>query len=150
MSRINVQKIDTEAFRTEIDTMLEAITHPAYVEAMVEVKETPVEERLATGSRLLNPQALRKKGVPLPESTRISSRYFDEDFPKGVDFGNAGKSVNLVNSLNLAQPELLTQLRENDPASFDLIISSANRDTFAQRAAGCCCAGGASVCGGCG
>jgi hypothetical protein len=65
------------------------------------VKDTPREQRLAEGSRRLNPDALREQGVPLPRKVRISSRYFDEDYPKGVEFGDPQLRPSLHRELGL-------------------------------------------------
>jgi hypothetical protein len=107
-----------DLLREEINKMTEALTHPAYVDAMKNVRNAPRDERLVVGSRLLNPDALRAQGVLLPENMRISSRYFDEDNPQGAEFGT--------------------------PRGLD------SKATRFIPTAGCCCGGGASVCGGCG
>jgi hypothetical protein len=143
-------ELDPEKIRGEIYSMLEALTHPAYVEAMRAVRATPQDQRLAAGSRLLSPDSLRQKGVPLPKNMRISSRYFDEDFLKGVDFGDKGANgVNLVNALNTAEPGILDRLSRSYPEVLDQILSRSIPERFIP-VAGCCCGGAASACGGCG
>lgn len=77
-------ELQPEQLREEIAQMIEASTHPAFVEALRAVKATPIEQFLVAGSQRLTPQALREKGVPLPADIRISSRYFDDDLPTSV------------------------------------------------------------------
>jgi hypothetical protein len=102
------------------DDMIAAISSPAYVEAMKTMKATPVEKRLAVAAKLLSPEALRKKGVPLPADMRISSRYFEPGNPSVIYVDEHGAR--------------LAGLGDPGPVG----------------AWGCACGGAATVCGGAG
>lgn len=78
-------EFDTDRLRKATDQMIEAITSPPFVEAMRQLRETPVERRLAEGARLLDPDALRAAGVPLPDDMRITSRYFEPGIPNVIE-----------------------------------------------------------------
>jgi len=141
-------ELNPEQLRREITQMVEAMTHPAFVEALRTVNSTPIEKRLAEGSRLLNPQALREKGVPLPADMRISSRYFEEGLPNPIDFGDGpGGRSNLVNAINTAEPGLLDRLRIEKPDLFSELVALPPTPGFSALGA-CCCGGGPGVCGG--
>lgn len=140
--------LDVQALRNEVDTMVKALTHPAYVEAMRAVREAPIESRLAEGSKRLHPDALRAAGVPLPDKMRISSRYFEDGLPTSVEFGDTPEGPNLVNALNEGRPGFLDELRADNPALFSKLLNTDKMRFMATP--GCCCGGAASACGGCG
>ncbi|TLX05681.1 hypothetical protein [Rhizobium sp. MHM7A] len=140
------RELSPDLLKTEITEMLEALTHPAYVAAMKEVRDTPIDKRLARGALLLTPRSLREKGVPLPEKMRISSRYFEEGLPDYVEYGDLKDGgANVITGLAAAQPDLLDRLRIENPALLKQLLSSGPGIM-----AGCCCGGAATACGGCG
>lgn len=148
-------EIDGVRLRAITDSMLDAITSPAFVAALRAVRATPPERRLAEGSKRLTPQALREAGVPLPPDMRVSSRYFEEGFPGGIEFGDGPEgSTNVVNELNRRAPGLLDSLvhnpREDSQRLVDSILRSQPPGYSPLIAGGCCCGGAASACGGCG
>ncbi|MFF4268025.1 hypothetical protein [Streptomyces virginiae] len=128
--------------------MIEVLTSPGFVEAMQEVRQSPLNQRLAKGSKILTPVALRERGVPLPENMRVSSRYFEEGLPIPINFGdNPDGSPNLVNAINAAEPGFLDRIRESHP---ELLREIASEGDQPFRGGGCACGGAASVCGGAG
>jgi hypothetical protein len=80
-------EFDRNRLRERTDQMIDAITSPPFVEAMRQLREVPVERRLAEGARLLDPAALRAAGVPLPDDMRITSRYFEPGKPGVIEVG---------------------------------------------------------------
>jgi hypothetical protein len=139
-------QLDPNRLRREINQMLEALTHPAFVDALRRVNSAPLESRLVEGSRLLTPEALREQGVPLPATARVSSRYFEDGLPSPIEFGDVpGGRANIVNGLNTASPGLLDRLRFENPDLFRDLIGS---QLTPGLVAGCCCGGAGSVCGG--
>lgn len=83
-------EFDVKRLREKTDEMITAITAPAFVEAMRQLKNTPVKDRLATGAKLLKPDALRAAGVKLPRDMRITSRYFEPGKAAVIEVGDLG------------------------------------------------------------
>jgi hypothetical protein len=137
-----------ENLREVTQQMINMLTAPPFVEAMQAVRETSPDKRLLEGSKRLTPEALRRKGVPLPDYMRISSRYFENGLPGPVNFGDrAGGGPNIVNGLNEVAPGLLDRLREENPRLFNELVSS-DEDEDLQRWGGCACGGGLTFCAG--
>ncbi|QBK30394.1 hypothetical protein [Roseitalea porphyridii] len=118
-----VDELEVERLKKMSSEMIDAISSPAFVEAMRKLKETPVEDRLKVGAKLLDPKRLRKEGVPLPDDMRISSRYFEP-----------GKPVISV----------------DDAGAFTGTRSELPNDPDVVAVGGCACGGGLSFCGGAG
>src|SRR5712691_6327551 len=101
--------------------MVQAVTHPSFIEAMRAVLGSPDDQRLAEASQRLSPDALRSAGVPLPTDMRISSRYFEQGYSP-VEVGDMPEGrPNIVNLLNEAEPGLLDRLRREKPDVFEQI-----------------------------
>lgn len=146
ISREHLKEITTQ--------MVEAITSPAYVEAMRAVKSAPEGKRLEEAMRRLTPEALRAQGVPLPQGMRISSRYFEKGFTP-IEVGVPSEKRNLLADLHAVEPQIITLLdgiRTRSPDLFDELKRRLAPDEFAAPAAacGCACGGAATVCGGAG
>lgn len=80
---------DLVALRKTTDDMIDALTSPAYVEAMRKLRAAPDDKRLDEATRRLSPDGLRELGVPIPEGMRISSRYFEPGFAEPVELGDS-------------------------------------------------------------
>ena len=158
------QGLDPKFLRKTTQDLIEALTSPAYVEAVQAVRDAPEESRLDEASKRLTPDGLRNQGVPLPSDMRITSRYFESGFPSAIDveLGDppAG-GVNLVNALNEAKPGLLDNLRINNPEIYKALIEQNNEALAAglhARIGYCNCGGhtfsgplvNGTVCGGAG
>ncbi|HEX2653625.1 MAG TPA: hypothetical protein VHN11_08240 [Xanthobacteraceae bacterium] len=144
--------LDRAVLRKTTDDLIEALTAPAYVEAMLAVRSAPEEHRLEEASRRLSPDALRKLGVPLPPDMRISSRYFETGFPDSIDveLGDPPQGgLNLINELNKVQPGLLDSLHTQYPDIYQaLVAQSANAGLSSPiTRIGTCQCGGAIVTG---
>ena len=120
-------EFDVERLRKITDSMITAITAPAFVEAMRTLRKVPVEKRLEYGAELLNPEKLRAQGVPLPKDMRITSRYFEP-----------GESAVIE----------ITEIPGVDPRKAAGIGLFDKLGPLA--AGGCACAGGLTFCGGAG
>src|SRR5436190_12331991 len=136
------EELDVQRLREISSAMIEAVTSPAFVEALRTVRSAPSDQRLAEGSRRLSPDALRAQGVPLPADMRITTRYFEADQPGIIEFGEAGS---MVNSLNEKDPGLLDRLREANPMLFTKMMNEITDETDGGRMkaqiGGCACAG---------
>lgn len=88
-------QIDPDFLKAHTDKIIAAITSPAYVEAMKKLRGTPSEMRRALAEKILTPDALRAAGVPLPAGMRISSRYFQSDFPESIELGDMNIRPNM-------------------------------------------------------
>jgi len=87
------QLIDANKVRKEMDAMIEMTTHPEFVAAMKAMKETPLQGRKSFGEQNLTVEALKAKGVPLPEGIRVTTRYFEPDKPEIIEFTPDGKII---------------------------------------------------------
>jgi len=147
--------------RDETQAIIDALTSPAYVAALKAVKEAPTKQRLQEAAKRLTPEALRAEGVPLPKGMRISSRYFESDMPKPLEFGDLpdGKE-NPLNKLATTNPGLLDDLRINNPPALSALLSDTNANLAAAaslpqaKIGGCTCGGvnfhNGTACGGAG
>jgi hypothetical protein len=136
--------LDPEFLRKTTQDLIEALTSPAYVEALVAVREAPKEKRLVEASRRLTPDGLRKLGVPIPPGMRISSRYFETGFPDSIDvqLGDPQKGgVNLINALNEVKPGLLDSLHINNPEIYEELVTRTDIDLPTARFKLCTCGG---------
>jgi hypothetical protein len=86
-------EVDPTKLKKITDEMIEAISHPAYVAAMNTMKKTPMDQRLSVASKILTPDALKAKGVPLPDGMRISSRYFEPGNPVVINIDELGARI---------------------------------------------------------
>jgi len=116
--------------KKEMDAMIEMITHPAFVDAMKTMKQTPNSKRLALGKEVLSVQSLKSKGVKMPEGMRVTTRYFEPGTPEVLELRPDGKIKNIkVPSSPLG----------------DFILKPGRLSW-----GGCACGGGLSFCGGAG
>jgi hypothetical protein len=121
------KSLDKDRLRKVTDGMIEAITSPQFVEAMRTMKSTPPEKRLEAGAKLLSPDVLRSKGVPLPAGMRITSRYFETGKP----------------TIEVSDPD--------QPGGKPIVSSTPPSSASGPVTLGACACGGAgTVCGGAG
>ena len=132
-------EFDVERLRKMTDSMITAITHPEFVDAMRKIHGTPIEDRLSMGAKLLDPEALRAAGVPLPLDMRITSRYFEPGNPGVIEIGDHNPPINTAGSGGITLPSGTYQ----NPLAPNKISGIAN-------AGGCACGGGLTFCGGAG
>ncbi|MFM0140603.1 hypothetical protein [Caballeronia grimmiae] len=112
-----------ESLQKETDAVLDAITHPAFLERMQSFRATPLEERYAMAASNLTPEALKSAGVPMPPDMRVSSRVFEEGEGgnrASVDVEQGRKIISLIDA---NRPDALAQLKANHP---DLFLDLAN------------------------
>ncbi len=128
--RTNDGEFDSARLRQMTDQMIDAITSPGFVEAMRQLRQAPVEQRLAQGAKLLNPAKLRTAGVPLPDGMRITSRYFEPGKPEVIEVPEGGRPRRVTRST--IKGDVLGI--GGDPLSWGA----------------CACGGGLSFCGGAG
>jgi hypothetical protein len=141
-------ELSAERLREITNKMVDAISSPAYVEAMRAVKSAPEGQRLDEAMRRLAPDVLRAQGVPLPEGMRISSRYFEKGYSP-IEVGELPEGQrNLLKELNEREPGVLDRLRRRDPQFLDNLADLLQPAQFSPVAL-CGCAGGgaATVCG---
>lgn len=144
--------LSAEHLREVTSKMIDAITSPAYVDAMRAVKSAPEDKRLDEALRRLTPDALRAQGVPLPPGMRISSRYFEPGLPP-LEVGDMpGGQPNLLKGLNDLDPGFLDRIRKKDVRFFTNFTDFLQRSRWEEETgpvAFCGCAGGgaATVCG---
>lgn len=120
--------IDAEKVKSEMKAMVKMTSHPAFVAAMKNLKETPLDQRLDVGRETLTVEALKAQGVDMPDQMRLTTRYFEPGTPNVIEVGPDGDVKNLV----LEKPTVQ------------------DRPPNAPGYGGCACGGGMSFCGGAG
>jgi len=124
------EMLDVDRLRKITDEMVTAITSPPFVEAMRTMKATAQDQRLKVGAKILNPEALRSKGAPLPVGMRITSRYFESGKP----------TIEVADPDEAGHPPIAKEIAD--------ISSLSPRQTKGVQSAGMCAGGGAgTVCG---
>lgn len=120
------QLINADKVRKEMDAMIEMISHPEFVASMKAMKETPLKKRKEFGEQNLTVDALKAKGVKLPDGMRVTTRYFEPNKPDIIEITPEGKIIRTKN------PKF--PLGEGGNVAWG----------------GCACGGGLSFCGGAG
>jgi hypothetical protein len=120
--------IDRRRVKKEMDALIEMITHPAFVGAMKQMKETPVAERRALAKDVLAVDTLKSAGVKMPRGMRVTTRYFEPGKTQAIQISPEGR----VTTVKL--PKELVSGRPGGVLSWG----------------GCACGGGLTFCGGAG
>lgn len=112
-----------------------AMTDPVVLKELDRISEiSDSDERLRRARENLTPEALRKKGVDLPDRTRLSTRYFEQPGTEtlSVKLGDPEKPriVDLIARERpdyyerlQERPDLLSELSQLDPMISELGIT---------------------------
>lgn len=112
-------EVDRARLHAITDRLSTILTSPEFLEQVRWVFEAPEEERLVAASQRLSVKALRGLGLDLPKDFRVSSRYFESNWPVAVELGDyPDGQPNPVNQRNQEDPGALDRLRLEDPESF--------------------------------
>lgn len=135
-------EFDVDRLQQMTNSMITAITHPKFVDAMRQIKASPTEDRLSLGAKLLDPNALRAAGVPLPTDMRITSRYFEPGHPGLIEVGDQSPPTDTLNpKTNYGPPKIPKPPKDIVPGFKGPSVNGPG---------GCACGGGLSFCGGAG
>lgn len=85
--------IDTAKVKAEMTAMVDLISHPAFVDAMKNLKSTPAAKRQEYGKKALTVAALSQKGVKFPPGMRLTTRYFEPGKPGFTEWRPDGTSA---------------------------------------------------------
>jgi len=121
--------IDPQKVKKEMDQLITMITHPAFVDAMKQMKASPVSKRRELGTKVLTVKSLKAQGVDIPPGMRLTTRYFEPGKPEILELGPDGK----IRGIKLPK----------------FPIGDIN-DAGTVAYGGCACGGGLSFCGGAG
>jgi hypothetical protein len=77
MSQAINENLSPERIVQAGEELVRVVTSPQYLEAAAEVNALPVEQRLEAVKELLSVEALRARGLEIPEGLRISPRWFE-------------------------------------------------------------------------
>ncbi len=124
--------IDPAKVKKDMDAIIEMITHPQFVAAMKDMKQTPVAKRQEVGKKTLTVQALAAKGVKIPANMRITTRYFEPGSTDILEVDPNGK------------------LKKIKTSKFPFEIPGLGRPGGSVAWGACACGGAATVCGGAG
>jgi hypothetical protein len=116
--RSKIPEVDAERLREITNRLISVLTSPEFIEQARSVYEAPEKERLVVASQRLSVDALRSLGLDLPDDFRVSSRYFESDWPTAIEFGDYPEGRNPINVRNEKDPGELDRLRLEDPDSF--------------------------------
>lgn len=117
------EDLDAKELKEQLDKVVALWTHPEMIKVLQTVAQAPAKDREELVRRMANVPALKRRGVPVPEGLKVTTRYFFED-EGGVYTGSFESSDGKLPKFLAAQKNI--------------------------RLAGCCCGGGATFCGGCG
>lgn len=84
------EMIDAGKVKAEMEQMIDMISHPAFVDAMKQLKESPVSKRQELGKSILTIDALRKAGIDVPPEMRLTTRYFEPGKPDIIEVSPGG------------------------------------------------------------
>ena len=158
MAREDVSKnaqvyLDHSAQLKELGQQLvELVTSQEFMQHVQAVFEAEESVRLSEAANRLTPTALRKAGLPVPEWTRISSRYFEEGKASEISFIDIEGDRDILQKLHEIEPGILDDIGLNNK---ELLFKLTNNKKLmapegAFAAAGACvCVGGGprwSVC----
>ena len=154
-------ELSREALMSETEEVLNAITHPTFVEEMRRFRSKSGNDRIRFAEEHLVPTALADGGVPLPDEMRVSSRVFEEGDPGSQEYVDYQEGKRIIELIREKRPDLLEILRSNNPNIWEdlQLVESYTRPEFVDPAdpslvkAGawaCACGGAATVCGGAG
>jgi hypothetical protein len=83
--------INADKLRAEMDRIIEMLTHPEFVAAIKEMKDTPVSKRREFAKKRLTVASLKRKGVPLSTEMRLTTRYFEPGRPEVLEITPDGE-----------------------------------------------------------
>jgi hypothetical protein len=124
-----VTMINRAKVQKQMDEMLDMITHPAFVAAMKQMKETPVSDRRALAKHVLAVDTLKGAGVKMPRGMRVTTRYFEPGKTEALQMSPEGR----LSTIKLPQ-EMVARAGKGGMVSWG----------------GCACGGGLTFCGGAG
>jgi len=140
--------LDLEDLQRRSDEIMRLVSSPEFLAQVRAVVDAEPEERLTEAASRLTPSALREAGVPVPDTTRISSRYFEEGRGDEVVFTDVDGSQDLIQELDKTYPGIIGDLVGKRPDIFGR--PEWWLDPIGPRASACVCvgggAGGISVC----
>jgi hypothetical protein len=104
-----------QQLKAETDAVLDAITHPVFVERMQEFRATPIDQRYEMAGTKMTPDVLSAQGVPMPADMRVSSRVFEEGKDGNRESVNIEEGRRIINLIHNAHPEKLEGLKSDYP-----------------------------------
>ena len=101
--------LEKEALFAETEEVLNAVASPEFLDTMIAFKAKKGSERSVFAMQYMTPDELVKKGVPLPDKMRVSSRMFEEDNGE-ADFLDVAAAQTIVANLKNNRPDLWSVL----------------------------------------
>ena len=95
------EDLSPEDLRAASEALVKVVTSPQYLAIAAEINALPEEEREAATLRLLTVDALRERGLEVPEGLRISPRWFE---PPEVGLASDTAEVLAHNSVPVPPP----------------------------------------------
>ncbi|WP_328914123.1 MULTISPECIES: hypothetical protein [unclassified Streptomyces] len=71
------EDLSPEAVRDASEQLIRVVTSPEYLALAAEINALPVDDRFEATAARLTPEALRERGLEIPEALRISPRWFE-------------------------------------------------------------------------
>lgn len=138
--------LDKAELKKQSEEIVNAVTSDKFLSQLEAVWSSDEKNRLGEAAKRFSKEGLNELGIEIPNYTRISTRYFEENQNYQIDFGESAKKENILNLLNSAKPGLLDDLRVNSPKTFEQIVKSQNELLSMESTGGLCVCVGAVVC----
>ena len=124
--------------------LVELVTSPEFMQHVQAVFAAEESVRLTEAANRLTPTALRKAGLPVPEWTRVSSRYFEEGRADEIKFTDTESCKDILQVLHDRQPGILDKIRREDEELWLRLITARPFpiDPVGPPAGICACVGG--------
>ncbi|MDH6543742.1 hypothetical protein [Streptomyces sp. SPB4] len=126
------------------------VTSQEFLDRVQQVLGAREGQRLSEAATLLTPSALREAGFPVPDSVRVSSRYFEEGRPgEEATFTDSEGSRDILQLLHEQDPGILDRIRVGDPELLERMKKNPFPGGDIPMAGICACVGGGagvSVC----
>lgn len=71
------EDLSPASMRDASEELIRVVTSPEYLSLAAEINALPQAERFAATQARLTPEALRARGLEIPEALRISPRWFE-------------------------------------------------------------------------
>jgi hypothetical protein len=78
---------DPAAVDAAMNSLIPVVTHQGFLDLLREIEEAPPKEKTEVASRLASVDALRARGVAIPEDFRVSMRWFEDPLTASVKPG---------------------------------------------------------------
>jgi hypothetical protein len=106
--------LDSERLLKITNRLIESLTSDEFLDRLQQVRTAQQGDRLKQAATLLSVAALRSAGVAMPETLRVSSRYFEG--------AQAPEAAALLSEIEAIEPGFLADLQTSRPAIYEKLV----------------------------